>query len=165
VVFLGSTGTLEIVGLGHATARDGDGHEIERFEGLGGSEPHFANFLRAVRKGACSELHADVEEGHLSSCLVQLAQISYRLGHRRALCDSWARVPEGPGRQALELAVKRVDRTLDTHFSRQAGGQVQVGAELDWDASAECILNHRAANQLLARTYRAPFVVPAAGSV
>jgi predicted dehydrogenase len=165
VTFFGSTGTLEIVGLGHVTARDADGHELGRFEGTGGSEPHFANFLRAVRKGACGELHADVEEGHLSSCLVHLAQISYRLGHRNTPDDSWTRMPEGPGRQELELALKRIDRTLAARSFQQAAGQVQVGAELKWDTSAERIVNHRAANQLLARTCRAPFIVPAAGCV
>jgi predicted dehydrogenase len=45
----------------------------------GGSE-HFANFLDAIRSGKDSDLHCDILDGHLSSALPHLANISYRLG-------------------------------------------------------------------------------------
>jgi predicted dehydrogenase len=44
----------------------------------GGS--NWANFIQAVRSRKVEDLNADIEEGHLSSVLVHLANISYRLG-------------------------------------------------------------------------------------
>ena len=38
---------------------------------------------------------------------------------------------------------------------------LQVGAVLDIDAATESVRNNEAANRLLTRPYRAPFVVPA----
>ena len=39
-----------------------------------------ANFIQAVRSRKRSDLNADIEEGYLSTQLVHLANISYRLG-------------------------------------------------------------------------------------
>jgi hypothetical protein len=52
--------------MGFAPARGGD---------------HFGNFLDAVRTRRSGDLHAEIEEGAISSMLVHLANISYRLGH------------------------------------------------------------------------------------
>lgn len=44
------------------------------------SGPHFENFINAVRSRNFLELNCDVEEGHRSTVLPHLANISYRLG-------------------------------------------------------------------------------------
>jgi predicted dehydrogenase len=41
---------------------------------------HFANFIEVVRSRKKQDLHAPIEEGHISSTLVHLANASYRLG-------------------------------------------------------------------------------------
>ena len=41
---------------------------------------HFANFIGAVRSRKHSDLNAPIEEGAISTTLVHLANISYRLG-------------------------------------------------------------------------------------
>jgi predicted dehydrogenase len=43
---------------------------------------HFANFAEAVKSRSTQNLNAPVEEGHLSSALCHLANISYRLGRK-----------------------------------------------------------------------------------
>ena len=43
------------------------------------NQPHFDNFIAAVRSRKASELTADVEEGHKSSVMAHLGNISYRL--------------------------------------------------------------------------------------
>jgi predicted dehydrogenase len=43
-------------------------------------DDHFANFIRCVRSRKPEELKAPIEEGHISSALVHLANASYRLG-------------------------------------------------------------------------------------
>ncbi|HOM99372.1 MAG TPA: Gfo/Idh/MocA family oxidoreductase [Acidobacteriota bacterium] len=47
-----------------------------------GRELHRANFIEAVRAGNPAALNSDIPEGHLSSALCHLANISYRLGRR-----------------------------------------------------------------------------------
>ncbi len=42
-------------------------------------QPHFDNFIQAVRSGDASKLTADVEQGHKSSLMAHLGNISYRL--------------------------------------------------------------------------------------
>jgi predicted dehydrogenase len=44
--------------------------------------PHMANFLAAVRSRNYKDLHADIEEGHLSAALCHMANTSYRLGRK-----------------------------------------------------------------------------------
>ena len=44
----------------------------------GGS--NWENFIKAVRSRKREDLNADIEEGHLSSALMHLANISYRVG-------------------------------------------------------------------------------------
>ena len=41
---------------------------------------HFANFIDVVRSRNKADLHAPIEEGHISCTLVHLANASYRLG-------------------------------------------------------------------------------------
>ena len=41
---------------------------------------HFGNFIRAMRSRKKEELNAEIEEGSISTVLVHLANISYRLG-------------------------------------------------------------------------------------
>jgi predicted dehydrogenase len=53
------------------------GEKIERGESDGG---HFGNFLEAMRTRKRENLYAEIEEGAVSSVLVHLANISYRLG-------------------------------------------------------------------------------------
>jgi len=49
----------------------------ERGDGEGG---HFGNFIAAMRSRKKEELNAEIEEGAISTVLVHLANISYRLG-------------------------------------------------------------------------------------
>lgn len=46
----------------------------------GGDMEHFVNFINAVRSGKKEDLTCDIYEGHLSTALPHMANISYRLG-------------------------------------------------------------------------------------
>ncbi len=46
----------------------------------GGDEGHFENFIKAVRSRNVKDLNADIEQGHLSTALCHLCNISYRVG-------------------------------------------------------------------------------------
>lgn len=89
-IFYGSDGYLEINGNSWNAFRK---RETTAFAGSksaakapadprtppGGTE-HYANFLDAIRSGKVETLNCDVIEGHYSSALPSLANISYRLG-------------------------------------------------------------------------------------
>ncbi len=45
-----------------------------------GGEAHFRNFTDTIRSGKRQDLTCDIEQGHISSTLPHLANISYRLG-------------------------------------------------------------------------------------
>ncbi|MBN2328734.1 MAG: Gfo/Idh/MocA family oxidoreductase [Candidatus Omnitrophica bacterium] len=47
-----------------------------------GVHPHFTNFIHCVRNRNWHELHADVLEGHLSTTICHLGNISYRTGRK-----------------------------------------------------------------------------------
>lgn len=76
-LFLGSEGYMVMDGGGYKTFLGKN-----REPGPSGDEPgdHFANFIAALRSGKREDLNAEVEEGHLSSALCHLGNISYRLG-------------------------------------------------------------------------------------
>ena len=85
-IFLGSEGYMTVDLDGFRTYL-GEKHEpgpaMEFTEkGRWASGPHFANFLDAVRSRKPSDLHADIEVGHLSAALCHMANIAYRTRER-----------------------------------------------------------------------------------
>jgi predicted dehydrogenase len=124
--------------------------------GPGGGN-HFANFIAAVRSNRRQDLNADILDGHYSSALCHLANVSFRLGtvvpfdRRASVFASDPQAAETLGRTALHLEDRQVPL---------ADCNLQVGPRLEIDAATESIRNHDAANRMLTRQYRAPFVVP-----
>ncbi len=80
--------------------------------GAGGGG-HYNNFIHALRTGRKEDLASPIEEGHLSTALPHMANISYRLGR-----------------------------------------------SLEFDGAGERFRGDKAANDLLTRKYRKPYVVP-----
>ena len=147
-------GSMVIPSYGTAIIYDKDGKEIKKFTG---DSSHFENFIGAVRSRKHTELKADILEGHLSSALCHTANISYRLGKthspdeiRDAIKDN-KDLSEALGRMEEHLAANKVDlKTTPT----------TLGTVLNMDPAVERFIGNSAANQLLTREYRAPFVVP-----
>jgi hypothetical protein len=76
-IFYGSKGYLVRERFGYKTFL---GREQQPGPGRDEGGDHFDNFLKAVRSRNRASLHAEIEEGAISSVLVHLANISYRLG-------------------------------------------------------------------------------------
>jgi len=137
-----------------ATAFDKEGKEIKKW---GGSEDHFKNFIKAVRSRKTSDLNADILEGHLSSALCHTGNISYRLGQEKsreeldAAFKSDAALVESFGRMTEHLAANKVDL---------ATTPVTLGMPLTMDPATETFPGNDAANAMLTRPGRAPFLVP-----
>lgn len=121
---------------------------------------HFGNFMEAVRENDRSALNAEIEEGHYSSALCHLGNISYMLGEQ---------VPfsEMPTRSLDNDVVEKSWETIKKNLGWGVGLDLnkmtcQVGPTLTFDADHERFVGRDAkrANLLLTRPYREPFVVP-----
>ena len=76
--FYGSEGYMAIEGYNSYKTFLGKKQEPGPSRREGGS--NWVNFIQAVRSRKREEMNADIEEGHLSSALMHLANISYRTG-------------------------------------------------------------------------------------
>jgi len=58
---------------------DNDGKKVKQFKGDGGSD-HHVNFIEAVRTRKPGLLNAPIRQGHISSAVCHLGNLSFRLG-------------------------------------------------------------------------------------
>jgi len=158
-IFYGTDGYLVMTDYSEGAAFDPDGKLIEAFKGGG---DHFGNFLEAVRARDAKKLNADVLEGHLSSALCHLGNISYRLGEAVPANELKERL--GADDEAQET-LERVRTHLEDNGVKFDAAQIRLGAKLQIDPAKESFVENSQADQWLTREYRAPFVVPAAGQV
>ncbi len=138
-------------------AYDNSGKKVRQFKVSGGGG-HHANFIKAVRSRKVSDLNADVLEGHLSTALCHMGNISYRLGHTAS-------------RDEIVGPIKSKKELLDAFESFQEHLLLNVvdvqktprilGPWLTMDSGTERFVGQfsEQANQYLSRNYRKPFVV------
>ena len=138
-----------------ATAYDKAGKVVKEFKG---SDRHMQNFIDAVRSRKTASLYGPIVEGHLSSALCHLGNISHVLGKGmapdalREKVKGNAPLAEAYGRMTEHLAKNNVD-LVKTPLIR--------GVPLTLAKNAEAFTGEfaREATPLLTRQYRAPFVV------
>ncbi len=159
VIFEGTDGYVVLSSYDSGAAFDPAGREVAKFSGGG---DHFENFFRAVRSRRVEELAADVLEGHLSSALCHLGNISYRLGSRVPLAEAQSRLAAN---SELAATFERVRDHLEDNGVSLENTPLLMGEILAVDPVRESFVNQPTADGMLTREYRAPFVVPAAGNV
>ena len=145
-------------GRGGATAFDPDGRRIRHFKGDGGAT-HAANFIAAVRSRKPEDLAADILEGHLSSALCHMANISHRIGFRRPAGEIARSVRErGPLADALDRLLSHL-KSNEVDLEKTP---LVEGPTLPLDAARERFTGEASewANMFLEREYRPPFVLP-----
>ena len=133
--------------------------EFEAIPSAGGAqaENHFGNFIKAVRSRKVADLHGKIIDGHISSALCHTGNISYRLGQQtapdaiREKLKGDADARDSFERLAAHLAANEVDISMD---------KLALGEFLKMDPKTEKFIGSAAADKLLTREYRAPFVVP-----
>jgi hypothetical protein len=163
IVVEGSDGYVVMTSYGKGAAFDKSGKLVQPFEGGGN---HHGNFIKAVRSRKKEDLNADILEGHLSSALCHLGNISYRLGNTMSTEEALDRLK----------AVKTSDNTQDTmdrtveHLSQNGvkldgATQFRCGEYLKFDPKTETFPGNTVATEMCSREYRKGFEVPAAGKV
>jgi hypothetical protein len=140
-----------------AVAYDRDGREVQRWRG---PDAHYGNFVSAVRSRRRETLNGEILEGHLSSALCHLANISYRLGREQPFARSAEAF--GSDRDANETLAAMCThlRADEVPLDRT---NLRVGPRLTLDVPNERFTGERAeeANRHLTRAYRRGFEVPA----
>lgn len=136
-------------------AFDYDGNELGKWSG-GSYQQHFGNFVKAIKSRNHADLHLDIEDGHLSSALAHLGNVSWALGK-----------PVASGTQpSLAANDKHVAASLDTFATYLAENAIdyattplKLGRELTIDPKTETSTDAEA-NRLFAREYRKGFELP-----
>jgi predicted dehydrogenase len=137
-------------------AYSNDGEILKEFGGGGGD--HFGNFVSAVRSRRAEDLTGHILEGHLSSALCHLGNISYRLGPPVAFTKKLEAFSES--KEAAKAMADMVTHLKDRHVKIEESSY-QDGRTLKIDPSTETFIGDKEANALLTREYRRGFEVPA----
>ena len=139
-------------------AYDNDGKKIKQFKRTGGGG-HHANFIKAVRSRKISDLNADVLEGHLSSALCHMGNISHRLGRITSPKEVLQALR---GNSEMVETFERFHEHLLRNKVDFGATPMFLGPSLKMDPESERFVDQYSeqANMLLTRNYREPFVVP-----
>jgi predicted dehydrogenase len=137
---------------------DPNGKLVETFQGPG--ENHFVNFIEAVRNGRREDLNAEILEGHQSTALCHVGNISHRLGETASPSEIQRRLEGYDLNEEASNTLTRMVAHLRSNDVDLNATPLTVGPFLKLDSKRERFIDHQAANQLLTRTYRQPFVVP-----
>ncbi|MBL9203122.1 MAG: Gfo/Idh/MocA family oxidoreductase [Opitutaceae bacterium] len=139
-----------------ATAYDNAGKVLKEFKG---SDRHMQNFIDVVRSRKIADQYGPILEGHVSSALCHLGNISHVLGRGlapdvlREKIRSRPALAEATARMAEHLAANKVDL---------AKTPLTYGVPLTIAPGKEAFTGEFAkeATPLLTRKYRAPYIVP-----
>ena len=117
----------------------------------------FENFIEAVRNRKEEHLDAHVYEGHVSSGLCHLANVSYRLGEKSSFNKK--NKSFGSNKKSYEYFERMQEHLKENGLNLKETDYI-VGRNLEFDAKTETIKGDDEANELLSRNYRSPYIVP-----
>ncbi len=118
----------------------------------------FRNFVDTIRSRKQDGQYADILEGHYSSALCHLGNISYRLGSE-APFDAQAKA-FGDDKDAYESLARMQEHLTQGNGLKLEGEKFHVGKKLEFDPQTEKFIGNADADALLTRNYRAEFEVP-----
>ena len=141
-----------------------DGEKIKQFVGSGGVVEHAINFIQTVRSRKIKDLAGDIEEGHISSALCHLGNISYRLGTDIDMKTAAEQIAGGDWEED-------VFSKFCTHLERNGvsllNQTIRMGPKLEMRPDTESWISHADydlayfANRMLKNHYRSPFIINA----
>ncbi|QDU64815.1 Inositol 2-dehydrogenase [Planctomycetes bacterium Pan216] len=145
-------------GMHKGTIFDEKGKVVQKINGDGG-RGHQANFINAMRSRKSGDLNCDIEQGHLSTGLCHLGNISHRVGAAASPEQIKEHVQGG---SFTAEAYERMLGHLQENKALPQGTTITQGLQLSFDPATERFVGSDAetANRLLRREYRKPYVVP-----
>jgi hypothetical protein len=119
----------------------------------------FGAFIGAMRSRKPEDNNCDAETAHFSSALIHLANISYRLGQQGTYDKARGSIGDN---QEVVAALERIRDNTKAVGVPVDKTTYTIGPVLTFDPATEKFTGEHAAaaNKLLTREYRAPFVVP-----
>jgi len=132
--------------------------ELQGEAKLSRTTDHFRNFIQCVRERNPAGLYGDILEGHLSSAMMHVANISYRLGEQVPFNAQTKALGDDP--TAYESFARLEQHLSQGNGLKLDGMNYRLGRTLDFDPQTERFVGNDEANALLTRNYRAPFTVP-----
>ncbi|MDP6633435.1 MAG: Gfo/Idh/MocA family oxidoreductase [Phycisphaerae bacterium] len=144
------------VDLGKLTVFDRKGKAVKTFTGRGPNAKQ--NFIKALRSGKQSDLKTTMLNGHLSTSLCHMGNISYRVGKAASL----EQVNDVIKKDAQVLnAIERTRQHLSANGVELKTAGLTLGPKLTMDSDKEQFTGPFAkeANALVKRKYRKPFVI------
>jgi predicted dehydrogenase len=156
-IWWGTEGYVVAPNYTSGVAFDYDGKELGKWSG-GSDQSHYDNFVKAVKSRRHEDLHLDIEDGHLSSALAHLGNVSWTLGE----------AVEPGTRPSLAADDPRVRQTLESFEAHlEANGvnfsetKLTLGRVLTIDPKTEQAADPEA-NRLFTRDYRKGYELPRA---
>ncbi len=145
------------VDMGGPTAYDYQGKVIKQFTGENIGPQ--ANFIKALRSRKRSDLKNDILEGHLSTALSHMGNISHRIGQRSSAADIRDTIKAN---QDMIEVYERFKTHLSANEVDLERTPATLGPVLSMNSKTERFFGNFSteANMLLSRNYRSPFVVP-----
>ena len=145
----------------HSAAYDLEGKVLREFRG-GSDADHYRNFVDAVVKEDPSATNTNASDGLYSAAVSHLGNISYYLGEANKVSVSDIKAALR-GIKSLDNNDETVDRTVEHLKANKVDldrTPMSLGPVLRFDVATKRFIGNAAANEMLTRDYRAPFVVP-----
>lgn len=136
---------------------DNDGKEVCRFKPQAvWEEPQF-NFIKALRSGRMEDLKCDILDGHLSSCLSHIGNISYQLGH----VATKEEITKAVAGEQTSQVFDEMEKHLIANGIDLGKEKFYLGPKLTFDSETERFTGEHAerANLFVKGNYRAPYVI------
>ncbi|MHC4369504.1 MAG: gfo/Idh/MocA family oxidoreductase, partial [Planctomycetota bacterium] len=114
---------------------DNDGKKIKQFKGDGGSD-HHANFIEAVRRRKSDVLNAPIRQGHISSAVCHLGNLSFRLGADAGRKEILEKIGD---RQLARETFERIEKHLAANEIDLNRTPMKLGPWLTIDGQSDTI--------------------------
>jgi len=137
---------------------DPNGKLIQKLSGPG--LDHFGNFIEAVRSRRREDQSAEIEEGHISTSVVHVANISQRLGKPASPKEIQQALEALKVNENVVETFEEIRQHLDDNGVDIGKTPLTIGPWIGIDSDKERFIDNPAADAFLTRDYRKPFVVP-----
>jgi hypothetical protein len=154
-ILYGTEGFVVSPTYSSAAAFNYDGHKLGAWK-EGNYQQHFANFVAAVRSRRREDLNLDIEDGHLSSALAHLGNVSWTLGEPVAI---GTRPPLGGDDPHAKASLDTFEAYLREHKVDVSKTKLLLGRELTIDPQSERT-GKPEIDRLFTREYRKGYELP-----
>jgi len=154
-IWWGAEGYVVTPNYTSGVAFDYDGNELGKWSG-GTDQNHYDNFVAAVKSRRREDLRLDIEDGHISSALAHLGNVSWTLGEA---VEPGTRPSLGADDPRVRQTLESFEAHLEANDVNFAETRLTLGRSLTIDPQTEKS-DDPEANRLFTREYRKGYELP-----